>query len=115
MPMNLSDPKPDDLVPPRTPNYQTSIMDETELPFALPLEIQVTDQELVQELLAYAEGPAREQYALCALKIGLIALKQARGQLDGDMIKREGEKLLSTLEGKLSLHARSLNDQLSGA
>src|SRR5205085_1810673 len=44
----------------------------------------------------------------------LVALKQARGQLDGDTIKQEGERLLAALDGKLSQHSRGLNDQLSG-
>jgi hypothetical protein len=91
-----------------------SVVDEVVLPFALPLELQVTDPELVRELLAHPEGRVRDEYALCALKIGLLALKQARGQLDADIIKHEGERLLGALEGKLSQNARALNDQLTG-
>jgi hypothetical protein len=32
------------------------------------------------------------------LKIGLLALKQARGQIDGETIRREGENLLGSVE-----------------
>jgi hypothetical protein len=90
-------------------------IDEAALPLTLLLEIRVTDAELVRELIAYPEGRQRDEFALCALRIGLLALKQARGQLDGDTIQREGERLLNSLEGKLSLHAQCLNEQLTGA
>ena len=81
-------------------------LDESVLPFALQLELNVTDAELIRELVAYAEGKPRDEFALSALRIGLLALKQARGQVDGDTIKREGEKLLAALDGKLRLHMR---------
>src|SRR5262245_3292257 len=94
---------------------RTDDLNEAVLPFALPLELRVTDPELVQELIGFREGGAREEYALCALKIGLLALKQARGQIDGETIRREGDKLLAALETKLTLHARGLDEQVSGA
>lgn len=59
-------------------------LDEQVLPFALPLELNVTDPELISELLAHPEGKPRDDYALCALRVGLLALKQARGQVDGE-------------------------------
>lgn len=89
-------------------------VDEAVLPFAVSLELNVNDPELVRELMVHPEGRPRDEYALCALKIGLVALKQARGQLDGDTIKQEGERLLAALDGKLSQHSRGLNDQLTG-
>src|SRR5437764_12062850 len=90
-----------------------ALVDRTEdrvLPFGLPLELNITDPELIRELQAHPEGALRDEYALCALRIGLVALKQARGQLDGDTIRREGEKLLSSLDGRLQEHARGVND-----
>ncbi len=89
-------------------------VDEQVLPFALPLELTITDPELIHELLEHPEGRPREEYALCALRIGLLALKQARGQVDGETIKREGEKLLLSLENKLTSHARGLDEQITG-
>lgn len=91
----------------------TAGVDERILPFALPIELNVSDPELIHELVAYPEGKPRDDYALCALRIGLLALKQARGQIDGDTIRRESDKLLGALEGRLSAHARGLNDQIT--
>jgi hypothetical protein len=95
----------------------TTDRDEALLPFGLVLELNVTDPELVSELKCHmdADGRPSDEYPLCALRIGLLALKQARGQLDGDTVKREGERLLAELEGKLSTHARSMDDRLTGA
>src|SRR5262245_47541742 len=68
------------------------------LPFTqVYLELSVTDPDLVKELREHPEGQPRDDYALCALRIGLLALKQARGQLDGDTIRREGAELLGQL------------------
>lgn len=92
----------------RTANDEAAV-----LPFALPLELSVSDPELVRELTAYPEGQPRDDYALCALKIGLLALKQARGQIDGDTIRREGDALLAALSDKLREHAQGLNDRLT--
>jgi hypothetical protein len=86
--------------------------DEAVLPFGLALALTITDPESVCELRTHSEGQPRDEFALCALRIGLLALKQARGQLDGDTIRREGEKLLSTLDGRLQDHARGINDKL---
>jgi hypothetical protein len=89
-------------------------LDEQVLPFAFLLELNVADPELIRELVAHPEGKLRDEYALCALRIGLLALKQARGQVDGETIKREGERLLGALEGRLSQHARGLDEQITG-
>ena len=83
------------------------------LPFPYDLDLMLTDQELVQEILAIHEGSERDDYVRNALKIGILALKQARGQIDGDTVKREGQQLLATLEGKLNLHATSLDAQVT--
>ncbi len=98
----------------QTPLSVASALDDQILPFALPLELNVTDPELIRELVAYNEGKPRDDFALSALRIGLLALKQARGQIDGDTIKREGERLLGALDGKLTLHARGLDEQITG-
>jgi hypothetical protein len=83
------------------------------LPFGLMLELHVADPELVQELQAFAEGKPRDDYALCALKIGLLALKQARGQIDADTVRQEGERLLTRMGGHLDSHAKGLENALS--
>src|SRR5688572_16547084 len=62
------------------------------------IDLIVDDAVVVSELLAYPAGPERDTYALTALRIGVLALKQAQGRLDADVIRGEGDRLMSTLE-----------------
>ncbi|REJ70582.1 MAG: hypothetical protein DWQ31_00610 [Planctomycetota bacterium] len=84
------------------------------LPFGLPLELTVTDRDVVAALVAVSEGTAREEYALAALKIGILALRQAQGQLDADVIQRESERMLADLNERLAGHSRELREHLAG-
>ena len=77
------------------------------------LDMTIDDTQIVPELLAHAPGPERERYALTAIKIGVLALKQAQGRLDADVIRGEGDRLLATLEERLSHHQRSVQDQVA--
>lgn len=77
------------------------------------LDMIIDDALIVPELLAYAPGGQRDQYALTALRIGVLALKQAQGRLDADVIRGEGERLLATLDERLTSHQRSVQDQVA--
>lgn len=87
----------------------------SELPFALPLELNVEDPDTIAELSQYADGEDRERFALNALRIGVLALRQARGQIDGEQIRRESQLLLKSLESHLTAHASSVHERLTGA
>ena len=84
-----------------------------ELPFGLPLELRVEDHDVIAELEKYAEGPERDEYALEALKIGVLALRRASSALDGEFIQRETTRLLDTLRRQLDDHARTSHDRLN--
>lgn len=77
------------------------------------LDLLVDDPQLVQELMAYAEGAERSEYALTALRIGVLALKQAQGRLDADVVRGEGERILTALESRLSQHQKSVHEQVA--
>ena len=64
------------------------------------------------ELLAYAAGRAATKYALTALRIGVLALKQAQGRLDADVIRGESDRLLGMLEERLGNHQRTVQEQV---
>jgi predicted unusual protein kinase regulating ubiquinone biosynthesis (AarF/ABC1/UbiB family) len=61
----------------------------------------VSDHDSVFELFQKAEGRDREEYALIALRIGLLSLKHARGQIDAD-VRHEGERLMLDLTHALA-------------
>jgi hypothetical protein len=78
------------------------------------IDITVDDPLVVPELLAFSTGPERDKYVLTGLRIGVLALKQAQGRLDADVIRGEGDRLLATLEERLTNHQRRVQDQLTG-
>ena len=88
-------------------------LDGESLPFTLQLEVLVKDAETIAELCRHAEGPSRDQFALDALRIGVLSLRQARGQIDVDLIQRETQRMLETLAGQLGEHARGVQNHLA--
>ena len=84
-----------------------------ELPFSLVLELNVQDPETITDLTALPEGDEREQFALKALRIGLLALRQARGQIDGETVRREGERLLAGVQSQLNEHSSIVHERLN--
>lgn len=89
----------------------TSVIEE--LPYALSLELTVEDRDTIRELVKYAEGPDRDEYALEALKIGVVALKHAAGAFDAEFIKKETNRLVESLDQQLNGHARQVQQRLS--
>lgn len=87
--------------------------DDQERPIGLLLELTVQDREVIDALWSYPEGAARDEFALRALRIGVLALKQAQGQVDATAVRQEGERLLENVERALSQHQESLNDRLT--
>lgn len=81
--------------------------------FGLPLELKVLDREVIDALMSYPEGPARDEFALRALRIGVLALKQAQGQIDANAVRQEGERLLRNVEGALSEHQNLLHERMT--
>jgi hypothetical protein len=86
-----------------------------ELPYAIDLELRVEDRDVIAALVNYPDGPARDEYALEALKIGVLALRRASTALDGDFIQRETTRLVETLRENLDGHARAAHDRLASS
>jgi hypothetical protein len=79
---------------------------------SLSLRLQVTDPDVVAELEAAEAGPARDALALTALRIGVTALRGARGQVDAAVVRREGDRLVAELKGALDTHRDGLGSRL---
>jgi hypothetical protein len=100
-----------DLVIPRKP-VVTANDDDAQ---SIPLTLVVTDRETVTELLQRSDGRERDEYALAALRIGVLSLKHARGQIDADAVRREGEKLLKDLKSALDGSRNEIHSNLTNA
>jgi len=66
-------------------------------------------------LLQRSDGRERDEYALAALRIGVLSLKHARGQIDADAVRREGEKLLKDLKSALDGSRNEIHSNLTNA
>jgi hypothetical protein len=87
--------------------------EEFRLPDELELELTVRDRDTIAALCEHEDLEAREQYALSALRIGVLALRHARGQVDADLVRREGQRLLADLQGHLGRHSQTVQDRLT--
>jgi len=85
----------------------------SELPHSLDLNLMVTDVEAVKELVLRREGRERDEYALSALKIGVLSLRHAIGQIDVEAVRREGDRLMTELEQALENSRVQINGNLS--
>jgi hypothetical protein len=65
---------------------------------ALDLNLRVSDPEVISELEKHPAAPDRERYSLTALRLGVLALRQARGELDAVVVRDAGQKILHDLE-----------------
>ena len=79
------------------------------------LTLVVSDHESVAELQQKSDGRERDEYALTALRIGILSLKHARGQIDADAVKREGERLLVDLKSALDYSRNDIHTNLTNA
>jgi hypothetical protein len=80
----------------------------------LEIVLRIDDADLCDDLEAYPNGRERHDYAVGALKIGALALRHARGRVDSDRVRVEGERLLTALNDALVRHQSTLGLQLTG-
>ncbi len=79
----------------------------------LALNLVIRDAEVIDELRQHASAEAQQQFALSALRIGVLALRQARGQVDGELLRREGDRLLVGLQDRFTSYSQRMHDQMT--
>lgn len=80
----------------------------------IELRLRVEDPEILADLVETPAGDERDRLAMHALRIGLLALRQARGRIDAEAVRREGERILTELRGRLEQHDALLQAQVRG-
>ena len=80
--------------------------------FDIHLDLTVTDRETVVELLKYDDESDRDGYALSALKVGVLAIRQACGVVDALSIQEECQKFVNLVGKTLNSHADTLSVQV---
>jgi hypothetical protein len=81
----------------------------------LVLTLEVRDPEVVAELEKHPEGPTRNRYALGALRLGVIALRQASGQLDSAAVREAGQEILGELRELLTERGSKITGEIGSA
>ena len=79
------------------------------------LVLDIRDPDITHELERRAEGEERDGYAGQALRIGVLALRQAIGALDAQSIQREGDRMLNAVRDALNTHTSQTTSAIAPA
>ena len=74
----------------------------------------VSDPEVLLALSDYPDGPARTHFLVTALKVGVLSLKTAKGTLDGNTLRREGDRVMEELGSRLNLWRSKFEERVTG-
>ncbi len=85
------------------------------LPAEVHLRLDVRDPEVIAELVKRAEGPQREAFAQQALRLGVLAIRQASGALDTAAIQRAAERVLVEVDKLVTGNANDLTRRITGS
>src|SRR5438093_13140208 len=86
-----------------------------DLPRELELALTVRDPETVVELWRRADGEPRDTFALSALRLGVLALRQAAGAVDSATVRHEGERLVSAVRELLTERSNQMMERLASS
>lgn len=78
------------------------------------LELMVRDRDTLQALAELPDGRGRDEFALDALRIGVLALRHANSRIDQDLLKNATAELLDNLQRALEDHAGKTQERTSG-
>ncbi len=90
-----------------------NIASANDIPDHVHVDLWLRDVDLVQPLLEYPEGRERDDFIRRALRIGILALRQAQARIDTDSVRREGEHLISQLGNRLSTFQDQIDNLLT--
>jgi hypothetical protein len=80
-------------------------------PFVLTIE--VTDPDVLVELRRHADGADRNRHAVAALRVGVLAIRAASGQIDGATIREAGGALVAEVREILSTRVTEMNERVA--
>jgi hypothetical protein len=96
-------------------DFESTLVQEPDLPYSLSLELVVYDRDVVRALAEHADIDERNQYALEALKIGILALRHVGGLMNADLIQRESDRLVAEMQRTLEQNMQLLHGRLGEA
>jgi hypothetical protein len=90
-----------------------SALEPGAFPEAIHIDLLLHDSEIVDAIREHPEGRSRQNYIQTAIKIGVLAIKQAKGRIDSDRVRNEGERLIAELETKFGGYQKQISSVLS--
>lgn len=81
---------------------------------SLRLELEIVDPVVIHAIQAIPRGLARDQFVERALRIGILAINQAAGQLDAHVLRDESTRLTSQLRELIDTYRSRTTDELEG-
>jgi hypothetical protein len=78
------------------------------------LSLEVADTEVAAELEKYSDGLERQGFALGALRVGVLAVRQARGELDASTLRQAGQEVLGGLESLFAKRGAEITAGIAG-
>ena len=79
----------------------------------LDLPLRVRDREVIDELRALTDPRERAEFALAALRIGVLSLRTVRGQIDVRSVRDEVERMLLELRAGLDDHRNRVGQDVT--
>ena len=80
---------------------------------SIDLTLTVSNLDLCAELAERPEGEQRNEFAITAMKIGSLALRQAQGRIDADRVRAEGERLIENMISALDERQEAVTTRIS--
>lgn len=65
------------------------------------ISLDLYDPEVVHDILQRPEGPERDEYLRLALRIGVLSLRLAGGQVDEKKLREEGDRLVHNVQREI--------------
>jgi len=78
----------------------------------MELSLTIKDAALIEALEAYPDARKQHDFAVTALRIGVLVLKQAQGQIDAKSVRDEGEKMMLNLKSALEQHHKTVSSEV---
>lgn len=80
----------------------------------LYLNLELDDPIIVEALRAQPNGLARAHFAERALRIGVLAIRSAGGQIDTDTVRNEGTRLINEISQLVQTYQATTSEGLAG-
>ena len=80
----------------------------------IELNLHITDRDLCEELAGYPEGNARDDFAIDAMRIGVLALRQAQGRVDADRVRQAEDHLITEMGHAFQKHLTEVSIKIGG-